>query len=81
MNAKEIEAKIAGVVAEQKNIDQKMEALAPGNDKEWTRLMSLRKELTKKLVVLQDKLIDQIAPVKNVDTRSDDEIFQDMTNN
>ena len=80
MNAKEITVKIAEIVAEQEKIFSQMEALPPGQDDEWTRLRAEHKSLTKKLVVLQDDLIDQLPLVETVDTRSDDEIFQDMTN-
>ncbi|MEN6396677.1 MAG: hypothetical protein ABFC78_09365 [Methanoregula sp.] len=80
MNAEEIRAKIAEIVSEQDIIDKKIGALAPGHDDEFTRLMNVRRELTKKLVPLQDNLIDTYPKIERIDTRTDDEIMQDMTN-
>ena len=81
MNAEEIKVKIAEIVAEQDELDRKMEMIAPCHSEEFTEMMNARRELTKKIIPLQDALIDMIPLHEIVDTRTDEQIFEDMTNN
>ena len=81
IKVEKIEARIAEIITEQDELDREMAALAPGRDEEFTQMMNARKALTKKIVPLQDALIDLLPWHEVIDTRADEEIFRDMTNN